>query len=161
MTSRPGDGERASATIPYLFRFPLLFLEPLFALSGAILVYTQPSNYVMTMSRSAVTAVDSSTKFVYTELAGGWLHLAFTEAIVFRLVDDARVWRLLCIGMLLSDVAYCHSCAQAVGGWSNWVVLSRWTIEDWIVAITTWPFAFARLAIVFRLGVKDANTTQA
>jgi hypothetical protein len=126
---------KASTSIPYILRFPLLWLEPFFALNGAILTLFKPN--------------------VYTELAGGWLHFAFTEGVVLRLVDDVRVWRLLCIGMLLSDFAYCHSVAEAVGGWAEWLVVSRWTLEDWVVTITTWPFVFARIAIVLGIGQKS------
>lgn len=145
----------ASTTIPYLYRFPLLYLEPLFALSGAILVLTNPQKYLASMSRNTISSFDPSTQFIYTELAGGWLHLVFTEAVIFRLVDDVRVWRLICMGILLSDAAYTHSCAQAVGGWKAWLVVSEWTVEDWTVAVTTWPFLLARLGIVFGVGLKS------
>lgn len=107
------------------------------------------------MSREAVTSIQPGTDFIYTELAGGWLFFAFTEAVIFRLMDDVRMWRLLCFGMLLSDIAYCHSCAQAVGGWSTWVVLSSWTAADWTVTLTTWPFVLARIAIALGLGLRD------
>ena len=58
----------------------------------------------------------ADTRFLYTELAGAWLYFAFVEVIVLRLFDDLRLWRLLCLGMLLSDVPYFYSTAQAVGG---------------------------------------------
>ena len=145
----------ASVAIPLLYRFPLLYLEPIFAFNGAILVLFKPDSYLSTMTRQATTSViDSSTQFIYTELAGGWLHLAFTEAVVLRYVDDVKVWRLICTAMLLSDIAYCHSCAQAVGGWQVWLQVTKWTLEDWIVTITTWPFALARVAIACKLGWK-------
>jgi len=130
-------------------------LEPLFALSGSLLSIFKPGDYLSTMSREAVTSIQPGTDFIYTELAGGWLFFAFTEAVIFRLVDDVRMWRLLCFGMLLSDIAYCHSCAQAVGGWSTWVVLSSWTAADWTVTLTTWPFVLARIAIALGLGLRD------
>lgn len=57
------------------------------------------------------------------------------------------------MGMLLSDVCYTHSCAQAVGGWSEWVKIGEWTAEDWMVTVTTWPFVLARVAIVLGIGV--------
>ena len=97
---------KASETIPYLYRFPLLWLEPLFALNGAILVYFGAGTYLNTMTRGVLNAVTPSDHFIYTELAGGWLYFAFTEGVVLRLVDDRRTWRLLCMGMLLSDIAY-------------------------------------------------------
>lgn len=143
----------ASSTIPYLFRFLLLNVEPAFAFNGAVLVHVNPLKYVSAMTRNGIPAIDGSTQFIYTELAGAWLHFAFTEAVVLRLVDHLSVWRLLCMGMLLSDIAYCHSCAQAVGGWSVWLQVASWTAEDWIVTVTTWPFVLTRLAIVLGIGL--------
>ena len=78
----------ASGTIPYLFRFPLLYLEPVFALCGAILVFINPQQYASTMTRGLIQSVDSSSDFIYTELGGGWLHFAFTEAIVLRIIEE-------------------------------------------------------------------------
>ena len=156
MMAQSGDSQAtASSVIPYVCRFLLLNVEPLFAANGAILLLLKPETYISTMTRGMAKSIDSSINFLNTELAGGWLHFAFTEAIVLRLVDDVRTWRLLCMGMLLSDIAYCHSCAEAVGGWSAWLVVSDWTVEDWVVAITTWPFLMVRFAIVLGIGLKD------
>jgi hypothetical protein len=59
------------------------------------------------------------------------------------------------MGMLLSDLAYTHSVAEAVGGWQEWVILQNWTVEDWFVTITTWPFVLTRIAIVLGIGFKS------
>ena len=144
---------KASARIPYLYRFLLTNVEPFLAFNGAIMVMTNPLKYAGTMSRHSISNLDASTNFIYTELAGGWLHFAFTEAVVLRLVDNLQVWRLICMGMLLSDIAYCHSCAQALGGWDQWLIVANWTMEDWVVTITTWPFVIARIAIVLGIGL--------
>lgn len=149
----PETKRTASSAIPYIHRFLLLNIEPLFAFSGAIYLMLNAGEYTATLSRGLVPASQAGPEFIYTELLGGWLHFAFTEAVVLRLVDDARIWRLLCMGMLLSDVAYCHSCAQAVGGWRVWLILADWTMNDWTVAVTTWPFVLARLSIVSGIGV--------
>lgn len=144
----------ATSAIPYLYRFLLLNVEPAFAFNGAVLVHINPLKYVAAMTRNSIQDLDSSTQFIYTELAGAWLYFAFTEAVVLRLVDHLSVWRLLCMGMLLSDLGYCHSCAQAVGGWSVWLQITSWTPEDWIVTLTTWPFVLTRLAIVLGIGLR-------
>lgn len=143
----------ASATVPFIIRFLILNLEPLFAIGGVFLLLTDPAAYTANMTRQAFTSIQPASEFIYTELWGGWLHFAFTEAVVLRLLDDYRVWKLLSIGMLLSDVAYCHSCAQGVGGWAEWVKVANWTTDEWIVTITTWPFVLARLAIVTGIGM--------
>ncbi|KAJ2903444.1 hypothetical protein MKZ38_009929 [Zalerion maritima] len=122
----------ASSTLPSWSRFLLLNMEPLFALNGILLSLISPSTYTAVMTRGVLSTINyTSYQWIFTELAGGWLHFAFTEAVVLRMVDDLRVWRLLCIGMLLSDLLYCHSCAEAVGGWGTWLKVWDWTVEDW------------------------------
>ncbi|CZT18858.1 uncharacterized protein RCC_04703 [Ramularia collo-cygni] len=146
---------KASTTIPYLYRFLLLNVESVFAFGGVIMALTLPGAYLSSLTREAITTVDSSTEFVYTQLAGGWLHIAFCEFFILRLVDDLRVWKLMCMGILLSDALYSHSLAQALGGWSNWAVLAEWTGQDWLVAATTFPFILTRIAIVLGIGLKQ------
>lgn len=146
--------QTASATIPALWRFLLLNVEPVCAFAGVLTLVFAPSLYTANMTRQALTTIEPASEFIYTELLGGWLHLAFTEAVVLRLVDDYRVWRLLCIGMLLSDAAYVHSCAQGVGGWGEWVHVSHWTADEWAVTLSTWPFVVARLAIASGVGMR-------
>jgi hypothetical protein len=113
-----------------------------------------PTVYTKTMTRHTFTTIEPASEFIYTELLGGWLHFAFTEAVVLRLVDDYRVWKLLCMGMLLSDAAYVHSCAQAVGGWAVWLQVGGWSVDDWVVTVSTWPFMVARVLIVSGVGMR-------
>jgi len=121
--SQPGT-RKASTAVPGLMQFFLLYLEPLFTIGGVLLILTNPSQYANTMTRG-LQPRGGASDWVWTELAGGWLHVLFTEAVVLRLVDDLKVWRLLCMGILLSDALYTHSVAQAVGGVSAWVLLER------------------------------------
>lgn len=93
--------------------------------------------------------------FIFTELSGAWLMFAFYEAVVLRALDDVRIWRLLCAGMLLSDVLYAHSCAEALGGWSEWVKVGNWRSEDWAVLVGTAPFLVVRILVVLGLGFKS------
>lgn len=144
----------ASAVIPAVWRFLILNVEPLCAFGGVLMLFFAPTVYTKTMTRHAFTSIEPASEFIYTELLGGWLHFAFTEAVVLRLVDDYRVWRLLCMGMLLSDLAYVHSCAQALGGWDVWLQVGGWSVDDWVVTISTWPFMIARLAIVSGVGMR-------
>lgn len=117
-----------------------------------MITFFDPPNYLTTMTRHQV-AFASDTRFLYTELGGAWLYFAFVEAVVFRMFDDLRLWRILCAGMLLSDFAYCHSAAQAVGGWGPWCTLSEWTVEDWTVLVTTAPMVLSRILIVLGVGI--------
>ena len=144
----------ASATIPWLWRFLLLNVEPMCTLGGFLLLTLTPTTYTSSMTRHALTTIDPASEFIYTQLLGGWLHFAFTEGVVLRFVDDYRVWRLLCVGMLVSDALFLHSCAQAIGGWGVWVRVWGWSGDDWAVTVSTLPFVVVRVLIVGGVGLR-------
>lgn len=139
---------KATSVLPWIGRFLITTIEPLMAVGGVVLCLTKPEDYLSGLTRESVTSIDSATKFVYTQLGGGWLVIIFAEAVIMRLVDDIRVWKLLCTAILLSDMLYTHSLAEAVGGWGRWAVLKDWTTLDWVATVTTWPFVLIRVAIV-------------
>lgn len=144
---------RASDAFPWIYRFILTTIEPLLAFGGALQVLIAPSKYTEVMTRDTL-AFDPQTSFLYTELAGAWLHFAFIEVVVLRMLDDRRAWTALCVGMMLSDILYCYSCAQAVGGWTNWIKVAHWTAADWTVFVTTAPPVLTRVLILTGVGVK-------
>ncbi|CAK4022314.1 hypothetical protein CBER1_04487 [Lecanosticta acicola] len=148
---------KASTTIPYLYRFLLTNVESLLALGGVALVLMDPGKYNASLTQARLSTIQPDTQFIYTQLAGGWAFIAFTEAVVLRLVDDLRVWKLLCAGILFSDALYTHSIAQAAGGWTEWFKVGNWSVEDWLVGVTTWPFVLTRLAIVLGVGLRKAD----
>jgi hypothetical protein len=143
----------ATATLPALYRVPLTTIEPIFAAAGAFTTLTNPASYIHTMTGATIPH-NPRIAFLFPQLCGAWLLFAFNEAVLLRVLDDLRVWRLLCAGMLLSDIPYVHSCAQALGGWAEWVRVSQWGSDEWIVMGATLPFILIRLFIVLGLGVK-------
>ncbi|KAK5704799.1 hypothetical protein LTR17_021563 [Elasticomyces elasticus] len=157
MASTSRTVTKATTAVPLLYRVLLQYIEPLFTLGGIALVLMKPEQYLQTMTRGKVTSLGRPADWLMTELAGGWMHFAFTEVVVLRLVDDLRIWKLLCAGMLLSDLAYTYSLVQAVGGRAEWVQLSHWTSDDWMATILTLPFVLTRVAILADVGLKTAS----
>lgn len=146
----------ATSSLPFIYTLILTTVEPIFATLGAIMALSDPASYLAAMSRDGV-AFSAPTAFLYTELAGAWLYFAFVEVVVLRLYDDLRLWRLLCAGMLLSDAAYAHSAAQAVGGWASWAALAEWTAMDCWVFATTAPMLAVRVLLVLGVGVRTGK----
>ncbi|CAK7232249.1 hypothetical protein SCUCBS95973_008197 [Sporothrix curviconia] len=150
--SSAGDG-RAH----WVYRLIFNTIEPICAGVGGLFIFYDPGSYLVTMTRHAAQYPANAgpvAAFLYTQLGGGWLYFAFVEAVILRIyATDMRLWRLLCMGMLLSDAAYAHGCAQAVGSWANWADLSAWTVEDWTVFWTTAPMLAARICFVLGVGV--------
>lgn len=145
---------KASTTIPYIFRFIVLYLETALAFTGVIELLTFPGIYISQVTRESITELDPPLQLMTTQLAGGWLLMFFIEGIALRMLDDVRVWRILLLGTLFFDALYFYSLPQAVGGWSEWVVLSNWTGSEWLVAAVSFPFTATRLAIVLGVGLK-------
>lgn len=77
----------AKAAVPFVFRLILLTIEPLFAVMGSILVFTDPATYASSVTRHSVT-FSPDTTFLYTSLGGAWLYFAFMEAVILRLTDE-------------------------------------------------------------------------
>jgi hypothetical protein len=145
----------ATGSIPFIYRLIITTIEPLMSINGALMALYTPQKYLATMTRDkAIFAPD--TTFLYTELAGAWLYLTFVEAVVMRMFDDLRLWRVLCAGMLLSDVAYHHSAAQAVGSWSLYIDVAQWATMDWAVFLSNVITILPRILIVLGVGIKTS-----
>ncbi|KAF6806742.1 hypothetical protein CSOJ01_08645 [Colletotrichum sojae] len=157
MTKEPHRPTPASSAVPLAYQFLITTLEPVFALLGAVMTLHTPHQYLAGVTRNAVPFAED-TRFLYSQMAGGWLFFAFVEAVVLRMFDDADLWRFLAAGMLLSDAAYCHGSAQAVGGWAAWSDRGNWTVEDYVILGTTAPFVIARILLVLGVGVRTKRT---
>ena len=151
---------KASTSIPAAYGFVLNTLEPLIALGGVVQALTTPDEYLRIMTRSAVP-YDPQTHFLYTELAGSWLFFVFMMAFALRHIDDLRVWRWVCIAVLLQDALYAWSVAEAVGGWGVWADVRGWEASDWLVFWTTLPAPLVRLAVVLGIGVDEGPSVRA
>lgn len=147
---------KATAAIPFAYRFALTTMEPLMAFGGVIQALITPQDFLTTMTRSSAT-YDPSTQFIYTELAGAWLMLVFFEVFALRYLDDLRVWRWFCVGILLQDALFAWSVAEAVGGWAVWVDLGAWEASDWLVFWTTAPALVVRILIVLGVGIEEGK----
>ncbi len=143
----------ASAVVSPLYRLSITTIEPLFAVMGSLLVFRDPGTYLSTMTRDLVPFTTGS-KFIYTTMGGSWLYFAFVEAVVMRLFDDVRLWRVLCAGMLFSDAAYCYAIAQALGGWAVWLDVTGWTKEDHAMFWATAPLVLVRILLVLGIGLQ-------
>ncbi|KAM0417025.1 hypothetical protein ACHAPT_012991 [Fusarium lateritium] len=146
----------ATQSTPFIYRFLLLGIEPFLVTAGAIMVSVKPAAYADAMTRGSIPFAQGNA-FIYTQIGGSWLYFAFIEGVVMRMFDDLALWRVLCTGMLLSDIWYCAGTVQGVGGLANWANLAAWTDDDWITMVSTLPMVIVRVLIVLGIGVKRAE----
>nr|CDP31408.1 Putative protein of unknown function [Podospora anserina S mat+] len=152
---------KASTTIPLPLRLVLLLLEPLGALNGAYLTLFTPSSYHSAIARphppSWSPPFSPQNQYLYTQLAGAWLVFAFNESVILWLYDDLKLWKLMCWGMLISDLVYHVSAVQAVGGWERFLGVGGWNLFDWAVAVSAAGPAVVRVWICLFAGEKGGR----
>ncbi|KAK0392420.1 hypothetical protein NLU13_1915 [Sarocladium strictum] len=149
-------------SIPLLYRLSLLYFEPVFALSGAFILYFCPATFFTTMTPSPPpTGALASVRVLTDQLAAMQILLAFNTGIVLRFAvagDDrrreTRLWRVCCAGMLICDVLHIMASARELG-WEILVEPARWRGEDWAnVGILGW-MAAVRLGVVLGIGMGE------
>jgi hypothetical protein len=156
-SSQPTVMIPADAIFPFWYRLVLTTIEPLCTILGCVQLLSSAagkSQYISVFTRNGV-AFAPDTSFLYTQLTGAWLVFVFNGAVMLRVFNDARVWRAYCMGMLLSDIAYAHSTAQAVGGWAVWLRLNQWEGSDWLLFVASAPFLIVRALVVLGVGVRE------
>ncbi|CAI0641337.1 hypothetical protein CGCF415_v010544 [Colletotrichum fructicola] len=146
---------KGSSAVPGIYQLTIMTVEPIFAILGAVMTLHAPNQYQAGLTRNSHTYAPH-TQFLFTQLSGGWLYFAFMEGVVLRLFDDLNLWRVVCAGMLLSDAAYMHGSAQAIGGWEVWLKYQEWTVEDWVIFWSTAPMVLVRILIVLGIGVRTS-----
>ena len=91
--------------IPQYYRIPLLWIEPILAIIGAALLYTDPIGYHNALSPFTPTRDAMAQIRIFTDqLAVFHLAFAFNLGVVLRVTRDVLVWRVMCAGMLVGDV---------------------------------------------------------
>lgn len=148
--------------IPFHYRLTLLYLEPLFALNGAYLLLSSPLSFLAAVSTSPSASLSSSSSSQQHLLSDvriitdqlGILHLvfAFNLAVVLRSTRDLRTWRLMCAGMLLSDVLHILAQARELG-WDRCWEPAGWRASDWANLGVLWWMGLTRLGVVAGWGI--------
>lgn len=147
---------QAHFRLPIVYRASFLFIEPVFALAGAIIAHFKPVEYLqMTHSASAPVAAASlplSTRVVLTQLANLYLLFALNEALILRKTSDLRVWRTVLLGMLVADFGHLYS-VMPLGTDIYWKI-TGWNIMDFGNIGFVYAGACLRMAFLLGFGLK-------
>lgn len=161
--------------IPFAYRLPLLYIEPLLALNGAAMLLFSPTTFLSTMtprhdsspasasasaalfsslSSSASSAVDalSAVRVLTDQLAIMQVVFAFNLGIVLRATRDRTVWRLLCAGMLLSDALHVAASMRELAR-EGTLGPSCWRPADCVNFAILGGVGLVRLAVVLGIGM--------
>lgn len=144
----------AALKIPLAYQAIFLYFEPFAAFIGAILCHFNPELFLNTMSPTAVYA--PSNQVVFDQVAATYTLFAFNEAIVLRVANDIRVWKMILIGILICDAIHLYASYLALGAVVFWDPrLWRW--EDAVNLGSLWGQAAFRVAFLLDIGL-DKST---
>jgi hypothetical protein len=139
----------AAATVPVFYRVFFRYFDPVVALYGVYVNIIDPATAVPNLVPGS--RYDPNQVFFFYQCGGLALTIAFITATIHRYSDDLTVWRLLQLGLFLSDIV-------ALGG--IYLSLSRqgklsassWTSDDRGVLTSYVGITVIRLAFLSNIG---------
>lgn len=140
--------------IPLFYQITFNWVEPLLALGGATQAYFSPNELVAIATPN--TRYDASMHPFFTQIAGGWILMAFNDAVTLRLTQDVRIWTSLLAAGFLSDLLYILSLYEDLGAAVFWNPLS-WSSVNWLTMVTTLPPMLIKFAFIAGLGLDGAG----
>ncbi|CAM1508423.1 Fc.00g052710.m01.CDS01 [Cosmosporella sp. VM-42] len=142
-----------SHPIPIYYRIPLTIIEPPLALAGALMLHFTPDAFLTSMTPAAASPEALRSVRILTDQLGIFeLIFAFNCAIVLRCTRDPRVWRVMCAGMLLSDVLHTGASVRELG-WAVTLSPASWRSEEWINFGVLGVMGLVRLGVVLGIGL--------
>lgn len=139
--------------IPFVYRLTFNWIEPVLAFGGAIQSYVSP-RALLAIQTPSVQYHDSMHP-IFTQLAGGWVLLAFNDAVTLRLTQDVRVWTSLLTAGLLSDIIYTSSLIEDLGP-AVFFNPAKWSFIHAFTLLTTIPPLLIKVAFIARIGLGSA-----
>lgn len=145
----------ASNEIALYYRVIFLFIEPLFARFGAICAGLYPGHYLAMTEHlpSSIGILPLGIHVSLRQLANMYLLFALNEALVLRVTNDQRVWRMLLLNLAIADIGHLISVAPL--GVGIYCDVARWNSMDW----GNVPFVYlgltSRVCFLMGWGVKS------
>lgn len=166
MGAANGHGVHAPAPpspppIPLIYRILMLYVEPFFAANAAYLLTCKPAKFMDAVSphhplpsSPSEPASTDSVRLLTDMLAAVYLVFAFNLAVVLRVAGrDRRMWRVMCAGMLLSDLTHIAATVREFGGLVAMADLSAWRSLDWVNICILLGMGTSRACVVLGVGL--------
>ncbi|KAK4649845.1 hypothetical protein QC762_704570 [Podospora pseudocomata] len=151
----PKAQKKGGFSLPFLYRFFFLLVEPISALVGAYFALFDQETYLrLTHAASATSPIPTSTSIVLSQLGNLYFFFAINEALVLRATSDIVVWRTVLFCLLVGDLGHLYTVKQ-LG------VQIYWDIFNWnAIDIGNIPFVClgATMRIAFLAGIGFSST---
>jgi hypothetical protein len=145
----------ASHPIHWIYRACFHYFEPFLALAGSIHVTFDAPGYLAIANPNV--KYNKSLKPLFTSIMGGWLIVAFHDAVTLRAFSrDTKVWWYILFAHFISDLAYAYAVCQDLGA-ERFFNPMIWNVWDWLTIGTTIPPMVLKVGFLLGIGV---NTTE-
>ena len=114
--------------LPLFYRIIFLYIEPLAVTSGALQSFFTPAKFIHFLQPTPI-AVPKELQIVFSYLSATYLLLAWMEAVVLRCTSDQEVWKMIQLGIFLSDVFHLYASVVALG-LDRFCDPRKWRVED-------------------------------
>lgn len=143
--------------VPLVYIVFFLFLEPFFALTGAVLAHFDAPSFLNTFSESAVYT--PASQVIFDQLAATYVLFAFNQAVLLRVAKDLRVWKTVLLGIVLCDVLHLYASWSEIGSAVFWNP-GMWRMEDWTNFGLLYGPMGLRLAFIMEVGFEKENESK-
>lgn len=136
----------AGQSIPIIYNFFFLLIEPIAALVGAYYAHFKPEEYLgLTHADTAPSPIPLGTKVALSQLGNLYLFFALNEALVLRSTGDIRVWKTVLFVLLVADLGHLYTVKEL--GWRVYFDVTSWNAIDW--GNVPFVYAGATMRILF------------
>jgi hypothetical protein len=98
-------------SIPWPYTLYFLYLDPLFAIFGTLLIIFQPVKFLTSTSPIALSqpTIAPIIQLLLTNIAALYLLLALNEGLVLRASGEIRVWKAVLSSLVVADVGHLYA----------------------------------------------------
>ena len=141
--------------IALIYRLTFNYFEPFMAFAGAMQLHFDAPTY-LSIANPNITYYQSIQP-LFTSIMGGWLMLAFNDAVTLRVFSrDVKVWWFIIATHLISDIAYSAAVCQDIG-LVRFFNPMLWNGMDWFTIGTTIPPMVLKVAFLLGIGVDSTE----
>ncbi|KAF3929432.1 hypothetical protein AA313_de0202929 [Arthrobotrys entomopaga] len=117
-----------------IYRLLFFYLEPISALGGAYLTHFHPQKYytIVLPDFHPPLTITTELQLALTNLASSYVYFTIMEAVLLRVTNDRRVWRVAIVGMLVNDFIHLWGLYVARGGGLGWELGRYGDWETWV-----------------------------
>jgi hypothetical protein len=147
-----------SSPMSSLFYVFFVFIEPFLALNGAILAIFSPKAFldsVLPLSTSKAPEAETTPflRYLLVYIGSLYLFVAYLKVVLLRNQSDTRIWRIVVVGLILSDLGHLGAIQILLPGFEIYWNVPLWRVEDWCnIGILLLAFA---MRILYLLCVVD------